>query len=114
MPSNFQQRMPIPESTSNLHPQNPNLHTSWNQFPHKETTLSARLIGSKPPNCQNKCNTCSPCSAVQIPTSPAQGNPPTLKTHPQYYSSNVQESEKYSNYKPVGWKCKCGKQLYNP
>eukprot|EP00249_Psilotum_nudum_P003798 c17290_g2_i1 orf=185-619(-) len=111
-PFNIQQRSRIPESTdTNLSPQKLKLHAKWNEF-HNTVRQLSTLIGSKPPNCQNKCSTCSPCTAVQVPTSPAQGAHMAAKSYPQH-TTNV-ESEKYSNYKPVGWKCKCGNQLYNP
>ncbi|EFJ31719.1 hypothetical protein SELMODRAFT_86865 [Selaginella moellendorffii] len=57
-------------------------------------------IGSRPPSCQNKCNRCIPCQAVQVPT-PIERKSPVV-------------SVEYSNYKPEGWRCKCGNKLFNP
>ncbi|WOK92175.1 EPIDERMAL PATTERNING FACTOR-like protein 1 [Canna indica] len=66
-------------------------------------------LGSAPPNCHNRCNKCTPCSAVQDPTSPAQ---PKLQVPPM--DDSFPEDKLYSNYKPLGWKCCCGNRLYNP
>ncbi|KAK9281580.1 hypothetical protein L1049_004483 [Liquidambar formosana] len=53
-------------------------------------------IGSSPPSCEHKCFGCSPCEAIQVPTS----------------SSHV--GVQYANYEPEGWKCKCGPSFYSP
>eukprot|EP01018_Ginkgo_biloba_P005264 Gb_32731 [translate_table: standard] len=62
-------------------------------------------LGSIPPSCHNKCNACSPCKAIQVPT---------LPTHDQVHRASPNQSppiaaaagtnKKYSNYKPMGWK----------
>ncbi|KAJ9190346.1 hypothetical protein P3X46_001562 [Hevea brasiliensis] len=56
-------------------------------------------IGSSPPSCEHKCFGCTPCEAIQVPT--------TSKTH---YHLGVN----YANYEPEGWKCKCGPSFYSP
>lgn len=53
-------------------------------------------IGSSPPSCLHKCYGCSPCEAIQVPTT----------------SSHV--GLQYANYEPEGWKCKCGPSFYSP
>nr|GMD38702.1 epidermal patterning factor-like protein 3 [Ipomoea batatas] len=53
-------------------------------------------IGSIPPSCDHKCYGCMPCEAIQVPTT----------------SGTV--GVQYTNYKPEGWKCKCGPALYTP
>ncbi|GAB2293366.1 hypothetical protein Dimus_027565 [Dionaea muscipula] len=55
-----------------------------------------KMIGSRPPNCENKCYGCSPCEAIQVPT---------ITSH---------FSIQYANYFPEGWKCKCGPSFYSP
>ncbi|PRQ51403.1 hypothetical protein RchiOBHm_Chr2g0143991 [Rosa chinensis] len=55
-------------------------------------------IGSSPPSCENKCYGCTPCEAIQVPTT---------KKHTHF---RVQ----YANYEPEGWKCKCGPSFYSP
>ncbi|KAJ3676918.1 hypothetical protein LUZ60_002642 [Juncus effusus] len=65
-------------------------------------------LGSMPPSCHNRCNNCNPCTAVQIPTIPGQG------TQLVHVSTDESPFSMYANYKPLGWKCRCGNQLYNP
>lgn len=74
-------------------------------------------LGSMPPSCYNKCNQCHPCMAVQVPTLPSHNRVEPSHGHDlvrtQYY--NTAESSlspsgansRYSNYKPLGWKCRC-------
>ncbi|KAL6984643.1 hypothetical protein U1Q18_018021 [Sarracenia purpurea var. burkii] len=54
------------------------------------------LIGSRPPNCDNKCGGCKPCDPIQVPA--------TIDHF------GVQ----FANYEPEGWKCKCGASFFNP
>ncbi|CAI0422308.1 unnamed protein product, partial [Linum tenue] len=76
-------------------------------------------LGSTPPSCHNKCNSCHPCMAVQVPTVPShagvQPGPSsrigTTESFDPYYNP---PGNRYSNYKPLGWKCRCGDHLYNP
>ncbi|CAB4302881.1 unnamed protein product [Prunus armeniaca] len=56
-------------------------------------------IGSSPPSCDHKCYGCTPCEAIQVPT--------TTKKHSHL---GVQ----YANYEPESWKCKCGPTFYSP
>lgn len=65
-----------------------------NNIPRHLTTIDT--LGSRPPTCRNKCSSCSPCEAIQVPTKAA-------RTHVQY-----------SNYEPEGWKCKCRDRVFNP
>ncbi|KAL6274465.1 hypothetical protein ACE6H2_025157 [Prunus campanulata] len=53
-------------------------------------------LGSRPPNCEHKCQGCVPCFPVQIPT------------------TTDQIGLQYANYEPEGWKCKCGSTFFNP
>ncbi|KAI9102950.1 hypothetical protein K1719_023389 [Acacia pycnantha] len=62
-----------------------------------ETRVSK--IGSTPPICEHKCNGCSPCEAMQVPSTSRQHN-----------HMGVQ----YANYEPESWKCKCGPSFYSP
>jgi Epidermal patterning factor proteins len=65
-------------------------------------------LGSIPPSCHNCCNTCNPCTAVQVPSLSGPGNQ-LVRT-----SAKDMPFSMYSNYKPLGWKCRCGDQLFNP
>ncbi|XP_043713627.1 EPIDERMAL PATTERNING FACTOR-like protein 1 [Telopea speciosissima] len=76
-------------------------------------------LGSTPPSCRNKCNECHPCIAVQVPTLPSHERfqPGPRRTKPVelvVLSPSTADDAKYSNYKPVGWKCRCGNRLFNP
>ncbi|KAL7192497.1 hypothetical protein ACSBR2_024348 [Camellia fascicularis] len=72
-------------------------------------------LGSTPPSCHNKCNQCHPCLAVQVPTLPLPtaylDSSSSISSASSSYSSN---NNKYSNYKPLGWKCRCGDHFFNP
>ncbi|KAJ0977468.1 hypothetical protein J5N97_012942 [Dioscorea zingiberensis] len=54
-------------------------------------------LGSRPPRCHYKCGSCSPCVAIQVPTTNGHWSTP-----------------EYANYEPEGWKCKCGSSFFNP
>ncbi|KAL9241544.1 hypothetical protein vseg_015647 [Gypsophila vaccaria] len=73
-------------------------------------------LGSTPPSCYNKCNQCHPCTAVQVPTLPALHRvPPSPPRPPSFgFESALWDNNRYSNYKPLGWKCCCKNHLYNP
>ncbi|XP_021897425.1 EPIDERMAL PATTERNING FACTOR-like protein 1 [Carica papaya] len=85
-------------------------------------------LGSTPPSCHNKCNGCHPCMAVQVPSNlpsenrveAAGSNRKTMNKamqfldQPSMASADRSSNNKYSNYKPLGWKCRCGDHFYNP
>ncbi|XP_028774406.1 EPIDERMAL PATTERNING FACTOR-like protein 3 [Neltuma alba] len=56
-------------------------------------------IGSTPPICEHKCNGCTPCEAIQVPSTSRQHNHVGIQ---------------YANYEPESWKCKCGPSTYSP
>ncbi|XXG47898.1 hypothetical protein AAC387_Pa02g2465 [Persea americana] len=60
------------------------------------------VLGSRPPQCINKCLSCSPCKA-------------TLVIPPHRSKSTVQaKEEKDEGYYLLSWKCRCGDQLFQP
>ncbi|KAK9099383.1 hypothetical protein Syun_026428 [Stephania yunnanensis] len=61
-----------------------------------EACKELSTLGSRPPKCEHKCGGCSPCEAIQVPTT----------------TDHV--GVQYTNYEPEGWKCKCGPTFYNP
>lgn len=67
-----------------------------------------KRIGSRPPLCKDKCNTCFPCEAVQVPS------PIASKSSSLNYKTSSLAHLDYSNYQPEGWKCKCGTRIFNP
>ncbi|KNA19193.1 hypothetical protein SOVF_063910, partial [Spinacia oleracea] len=78
-------------------------------------------LGSTPPSCYNKCNRCHPCKAVQVSTLPSlhRVEPPRSSQPPSSaeifeYDSSYGGDNRYSNYKPLGWKCHCRNHFYNP
>ncbi|KAG5607306.1 hypothetical protein H5410_028798 [Solanum commersonii] len=82
-------------------------------------------LGSMPPSCYNKCNQCHPCRAIQVPSLPSNnGVEPSgnvARTQARSMDHSTAESSlsraggsRYSNYKPLGWKCRCGGHFYNP
>ncbi|KAK9713484.1 hypothetical protein RND81_06G030200 [Saponaria officinalis] len=77
-------------------------------------------LGSTPPSCYNKCNQCHPCTAVQVPTLPSlhriPPSPPPLPSSVSSFEFNsaLWDNNRYSNYKPLGWKCCCKNHFYNP
>ncbi|KAK7359000.1 hypothetical protein VNO77_00943 [Canavalia gladiata] len=74
-------------------------------------------LGSIPPSCHNKCNDCHPCMAVQVPTMPGHDLVPDLtKTASvkSFLNPRSPQGNRYSNYKPLGWKCHCGDHFFNP
>ncbi|KAL3818919.1 hypothetical protein ACJIZ3_004824 [Penstemon smallii] len=72
-------------------------------------------LGSTPPSCHNKCNQCHPCMAVQVPTLPSHNRVDPSSTRSKQTEDYFDSSgNRYSNYKPLGWKCRCGGHFYNP
>ena len=62
----------------------------------EKTYMWLSRLGSRPPNCQHKCEGCIPCDPIQTPT------------------TTDQIGVQYANYVPEGWKCKCGTSFFNP
>ncbi|MCD9637794.1 hypothetical protein HAX54_021297 [Datura stramonium] len=101
---------------------------SYSLNPKHETLDSTRdvlveeksRLGSMPPSCYNKCNQCHPCMAVQVPShnvvDSSGGVTRTQAKSMDTVESSLSsaESSRYSNYKPLGWKCRCGGHFYNP
>ncbi|KAF5198151.1 Haloacid dehalogenase-like hydrolase domain-containing protein [Thalictrum thalictroides] len=87
----------------------------------KLLTEEKMRLGSRPPSCYNRCSECHPCMAVQVPTIPNQPGMGTivvpLLNKEEYYNTHPSSaSKKYTNYKPLGWKCRCEhlhRQAYN-
>ncbi|KAJ0098223.1 hypothetical protein Patl1_28445 [Pistacia atlantica] len=69
-------------------------------------------IGSRPPKCDIKCRSCGHCEAIQVPASPAQNGKKNSSTV-AYNVANARGDDT-TNYKPMSWKCKCGKYIFNP
>lgn len=75
----------------------------------------SNLMGSKPPNCMNKCMGCTPCTAsLTIPPHPRD----PLSHDSEYYSSKKkmmsQLMDGQHNYYNLAWKCKCRNKTFQP
>ncbi|KAL6912105.1 hypothetical protein ACP4OV_000910 [Aristida adscensionis] len=66
-------------------------------------------LGSTPPSCHNRCSACNPCTPVQVTTVPGPG-----RSGSRIADDAVAGFSRYSNYKPLGWKCRCAGRLYDP
>jgi len=67
-------------------------------------------LGSTPPSCHNRCSACNPCMPVQVTTAPELGRAARVTDD----TVTVAGFSRYSNYKPLGWKCRCDGRLYDP
>ena len=67
-------------------------------------------LGSTPPSCHNRCSACNPCMPVQVTTAPGLGRAARVTDD----AVTVAGFSRYSNYKPLGWKCRCDGRLYDP
>ncbi|KAL0378881.1 UNVERIFIED_CONTAM: EPIDERMAL PATTERNING FACTOR-like protein 1 [Sesamum radiatum] len=52
--------------------------------------------------------------AVQVPTLPSHNRVPPQERPVDYEAGPSAAGNRYSNYKPLGWKCRCGGHFYNP
>ncbi|KAM0911108.1 hypothetical protein ACQ4PT_013702 [Festuca glaucescens] len=82
------------------------------------TTMSAVMIGSRPPRCEGRCALCGRCEAVQVPVAPrdkraaAAGNQ-HFRLSRAFGGDGVDESS--TNYKPLNWRCRCAdRRVLNP
>ncbi|KAJ3672828.1 hypothetical protein LUZ60_006202 [Juncus effusus] len=70
-----------------------------------QENIVEKMIGSKPPTCEELFFQNGKCKPVQVPVVSKDELKTTLS------SSN---GEDYSNYKPLSWKCKCGDFILTP
>ncbi|XP_041020584.1 EPIDERMAL PATTERNING FACTOR-like protein 2 [Juglans microcarpa x Juglans regia] len=75
--------------------------------------LRGRRIGSRPPRCERRCNSCGHCEAILVPANPQlqNGNKDHFSRVSNFAYSRGDDT---SNYKPMSWKCKCGNLIFNP
>ncbi|KAJ8755960.1 hypothetical protein K2173_024505 [Erythroxylum novogranatense] len=62
------------------------------------------VLGSRPPNCVNKCMNCQPCLATLVVTS----------RHKKGFSLEGSGHGDDDSYYLLLWKCRCGNKLYQP
>ncbi|KAK1262881.1 EPIDERMAL PATTERNING FACTOR-like protein 1 [Acorus gramineus] len=100
----------IAHSAENLPPS-----AAGDTFPQGPLMEDKMRLGSIPPSCHNRCMDCSPCTAVQVPTLPSRGDVEKgVGSAKVGVPLDLSSYNKYSNYKPLGWKCRCGDHLFNP
>lgn len=71
-------------------------------------------LGSTPPSCRNRCSACNPCMPVQVTTVPGLGRGARATDVDDDTVAVAAGFSRYSNYKPLGWKCRCDGRLYDP
>ncbi|KAL5572446.1 hypothetical protein UlMin_022043 [Ulmus minor] len=87
-----QQQEKVPHRSETTFTSSQGVENSINEEEHR----GLGRVGSIPPNCVHKCESCVPCYPVQIPTS----------------TDHI--GVLFANYEPEGWKCKCGSSFFNP
>ncbi|CAM0875030.1 unnamed protein product [Alopecurus aequalis] len=76
-------------------------------------TMSAVMIGSRPPRCEGRCALCGRCEAVQVPVAPRDKRAAGSQHFRLSRAFGVDESS--TNYKPLNWKCRCAdRRVRNP
>ncbi|RLN40436.1 EPIDERMAL PATTERNING FACTOR-like protein 2 [Panicum miliaceum] len=80
------------------------------------------VIGSRPPSCAGRCRSCGHCEAVQVPISPQE----LQKRMNKKLGHGIRAAaaaggrampvsyDDHSNYKPLSWRCKCGRLILDP
>jgi hypothetical protein len=78
-------------------------------------------IGSRPPSCEGMCRSCGHCEAVQVPISPQELQKQQQLGHGSRAAAAAGGSRAmpdsyydHSNYKPLSWRCKCGRHILEP
>jgi hypothetical protein len=87
-------------------------------------------IGSRPPSCEGMCRSCGHCEAVQVPISPqelqkkkqqqlghgSRAAAAAFRAAAAAGGSRAMPDSYYdhSNYKPLSWRCKCGRHILEP
>ena len=79
------------------------------------------MIGSRPPSCAGRCRSCGHCEAVQVPISPQELQKRRKKKlgHGSRAAAAAGRAmpasyDDHSNYKPLSWRCKCGRLILDP
>ncbi|XP_056683626.1 EPIDERMAL PATTERNING FACTOR-like protein 2 [Spinacia oleracea] len=76
------------------------------------------VLGSRPPNCMNKCSGCHPCVAALVVTYKGSSDELRDAISPTSYigyeptSYDGYEDNNHDSYYLVEWKCKCGNKLF--
>ncbi|KAI3760986.1 hypothetical protein L1987_51390 [Smallanthus sonchifolius] len=80
-----------------------------------EKTILRGQLGSRPPRCERRCGSCGHCEAIQVPTTSQIKTATNGVKNPKVGVTNTFARVDYnSNYKPMSWKCKCGRLIFDP
>ncbi|WVZ60082.1 hypothetical protein U9M48_010148 [Paspalum notatum var. saurae] len=85
------------------------------------------VIGSRPPSCEGRCRSCGHCEAVQVPISPQELKKKRKEEEQEQLGHGGRavataaggraapaSYDDHSNYKPLSWRCKCGRLILDP
>ncbi|KAJ6730200.1 EPIDERMAL PATTERNING FACTOR-LIKE PROTEIN 4 [Salix viminalis] len=80
----------------------------------EKIAVKAQTIGSRPPRCEKRCNSCEHCEAVQVPIATQAHSRKRSRFSAAISNIAYSRGDGISNYKPMSWKCKCGNLIFNP
>lgn len=80
----------------------------------EKIAVKAQTIGSRPPRCDKRCNSCEHCEAVQVPIATQAHSRKRSRFSAAISNIAYSRGDGISNYKPMSWKCKCGNLIFNP
>ncbi|MCL7028717.1 hypothetical protein MKW94_011900, partial [Papaver nudicaule] len=77
--------------------------------------LQLMILGSRPPQCVNKCFSCRPCTAALV-IPPHERETKSVRTNLLTSSpaSLVTKQDDDGSYYLLSWKCRCGNKTYQP
>ncbi|KAI3871209.1 hypothetical protein MKW98_015109 [Papaver atlanticum] len=72
------------------------------------------ILGSRPPQCVNKCFSCRPCTATLI-IPPHHSESKSIRSNLMASSpSSLLSKQDDDTYYLLSWKCRCGNKIYQP
>ncbi|KAI3890440.1 hypothetical protein MKX03_005899, partial [Papaver bracteatum] len=69
-------------------------------------------LGSRPPQCFNKCFDCSPCTPALVIISPDQLRNKKKSIRTNLMAASSLSEQEYNPYLPQSWQCRCGNKFY--
>ncbi|KAI3920688.1 hypothetical protein MKW92_052120 [Papaver armeniacum] len=72
------------------------------------------ILGSRPPQCVNKCFSCRPCTATLV-IPPHRSESKSIRSNLMASSpSSLLSKQDDDTYYLLSWKCRCGNKIYQP
>ncbi|XP_026429844.1 EPIDERMAL PATTERNING FACTOR-like protein 2 [Papaver somniferum] len=72
------------------------------------------ILGSRPPQCVNKCFSCRPCTATLV-IPPHHSESKSIRSNLVASSpSSLLAKQDDDTYYLLSWKCRCGNKIYHP